>query len=372
MQGNDWGTFDLGAYLADMVGVLEDDWEVRGELINCVNGMVDARELKLLPHDPKFGSRTQVPCRFIPDETRYSAPPLWKQTLKEIFPEPDGVGFDKVDLLWQYFGYVLLPDCRYEASLWLLGTGQNGKGTITETLQEVLGEDNVSNLQISELKDPRFSTYHLQHKMLNLSTETSGRDPLSTEIFKKIVSGERLTAERKYGQKYEFVPRVKIVIGLNDMPVIPDKTEGFGRRVKLIRCDQKFKEGDNRDPDRKANLKKKRELDGIFTWMVSGLTALLANKGFKTGARIKEDTEVFLDGLNPMKEFFKEECEFDPEYSEEGQKLFDRHKSWCKENNQRDFAKIRFNNELLKEPGVRKKLDSYTRRVAFSGIRLKP
>ena len=151
--------------LAAIVNIEEADWEVQGELINCLTGMVDARELKLLDHDPSYGSRSQVPTRFIPEETEHKAPELWDKTLKEIFPEPDGAGADKINLLWQYMGYVLLPDCRYETSLWLLGTGANGKGTITDTMQAVMGLDNCSNLQVRELKDPPFNLYHLQNKI---------------------------------------------------------------------------------------------------------------------------------------------------------------------------------------------------------------
>jgi putative DNA primase/helicase len=310
-----------------------------------------------------------VPCQFVPEKTQYKAPKLWNQTLKEIFPEPDDVGWDKINLLWQYFGYVLLPDCRYETSLWLLGTGANGKGTITDTMQAVIGLDNCSNLQVSELKDPRFNLYHLQNKMLNISTETTERDPLATEIFKKLVSGERVSTERKYGAKYDFTPFVKFVIGLNDMPVIPDKTEGFGRRVQLIRCDQKFKEGKNRDPDRKRDLRE--EVDGIFTWAVEGLAMLLANNGFVQGEGIKRDTEAFLDGLNPIIEFWREECDFDPEYEVEAGKLFDRHKEWFKENNQRQLSRNRFSNELLKVPGTAKRQDGHTRRMIYMGVTLR-
>ncbi len=356
--------------LAAIVNIEEADWEVQGELINCLTGMVDARELKLLDHDPSYGSRSQVPCRYIPEETESEAPELWNKTLREIFPEPDGAGSDKINLLWQYMGYILLPDCRYETSLWLLGTGANGKGTITDTMQAVMGLDNCSNLQVSELKDPRFNLYHLQNKMLNISTETSERDPLATEIFKKLVSGERVSTERKYGAKFDFTPFVKFVIGLNDMPIIPDKTDGFGRRVQLIRCDQKFKEGANRDPDRKWKLL--AEVDGIFTWAVEGLAALLMNNGFEQGAGIKRDTEAFLDGLNPIIEFWREECDFHEDYEVAAGKMFDRHKEWFKNNNQRAMSRNRFGNELLKVPGTAKRQDSSTRRMIYTGVRLRP
>ncbi|MBW2624325.1 MAG: hypothetical protein JRD68_15560, partial [Deltaproteobacteria bacterium] len=199
---------------------------------------------------------------------------------------------------------VLLPDCRYEASLWMIGGGQNGKGTITDTMQAVIGIENCSNLQVRELKDPRFNLYHLENKMLNFSTETDERDPLSTEIFKKIVSGERLTTERKYGSKYEFFPFVKFVISLNDLPVIPDKSMGFARRVKLLRFDQEFVEGENRDPNRKKNLVV--EKDAIFTWAVSGLYTLLDQDHFVIGKKLQEDKGNFMENLNPITEFWKE------------------------------------------------------------------
>ena len=356
--------------LADMVTLQEKHWESPGELINCVNGMVDARRLELLDHDPKYGSRSQVPCRFIPEETEYDPPELWNKTLKEIFPEPEGVGADKINLLFQFFGYVLLPDCRYEASLWMIGGGQNGKGTITDTMQAVIGIENCSNLQVRDLKDPRFNLYHLENKMLNFSTETDERDPLSTEIFKKIVSGERLTTERKYGSKYEFFPFVKFVIGLNDLPVIPDKSMGFARRVKLLRFDQEFVEGENRDPNRKKNLVV--EKDAIFTWAVSGLYTLLDQDHFVIGKKLQEDKGNFMENLNPITEFWKEECEFHEDYEEEAQKLLEKQQEWMKANGQRPLARTRFSHELLKNKGVKKTQHNRTRRVMYEGVRLRP
>ncbi len=362
---------DAISELADMVIVQEKQWESPGELINSLNGMVDARKLELLPHDPKYGSRSQVPCRFIPEETGYDPPELWAKTLREIFPEPDGVGTDKIDLLWQYFGYCLLPDCRYEASLWLIGGGQNGKGTITDTMQAVIGGQNCSNMQIGELKDPRFNLYHLENKMLNLSTETGERDPLSMEIFKKIVSGERLVTERKYGSKYEFIPYAKFVIGLNDLPVIPDKSVGFTRRVKLLRFDQEFVEGKNRDPNRKKNLQVQEFLDGIFTWAVSGLYTLLDRDQFVIGKKLQEDKGHFLESLNPILEFWKEECEFGPDCEVEASRIFEKHQEWMKANGQRAFARNRFGHELLKVKGVNKRQHTKTRRVIYTGVKLR-
>ena len=363
---------DAISELADIVMIKQDQWESQGDLINCESGMVDARKLELLPHDPKYGSRSQVPCRFIPEETAYDPPELWAKTLREIFPEPDGVGSDKIDLLWQYVGYIMLPDCRYEASLWLIGGGQNGKGTITDALQAMIGLQNCSNMQIGELKDPRFNLYHLENKMLNLSTETSERDPLSMEIFKKIVSGERLATERKYGSKYEFTPYVKFVVGLNDLPVIPDKSVGFARRIKLLRFDQEFVEGRNRDPNRKKNLQKQEILDGIFTWSVAGLYTLLDRDQFVIGKKLQEDKGHFLDSLNPIREFWKEECDFGPDYEVEGSLIFEKHQDWMKANGQRAFARNRFGHELQKEKGVGKKQHWKTRRVYYTGVRLRP
>ena len=79
----------------------------------------------------------------------------------------------------------------------------------------------------------------------------------------------------------------------------------------------------------------------------------------------------FVLSLSPITDFWREECVFHEDYEEAAGKLYDRHKAWLKENNQRVLSRNRFSNELLKIPGVGKRKDSRTRRVIYTGVKLR-
>lgn len=76
-------------------------------------------------------------------------------------------------------------------------------------------------------------------------------------------------------------------------------------------------------------------------------------------------------GSNPILDFWRKMCEFGTDYEEEAIKLFDRHKEWFKENKQQVLSRNQFANELIKRPGVCKRKHGTTRRVIYTGIRLK-
>jgi len=347
--------------LAHTVNREENEWPIPGFYINCQNGMVNIETGKLEHHDPKYGSRTQIPCRF-DWGAKYD---LWLEFLDQIFPDEP----DKIDLLQQYFGYCLLPDNRFEMSLFMLGVGANGKGTVIHMARKMVGHENTSSLSFKDLGDPRFSLYFLQNKLLNVSTETTTRDPLATEVFKAIVSGEPITAERKYGEKFEFIPYVKFMIAMNGLPIIPDKSYGFERRVLMLKFNQLFK-GDNKDPDLKIKLEKEKH--GIFVWSLLGLERLLKNNAFVIGDEVTADTKKFVSSLNPLLMFLDERCEEKPGLAIGTTFLYKEYKDWCKEGGHRALSRNRFYEQLLTHvPTVHKGPFGEERRKHFVGIGLK-
>ena len=72
----------------------------------------------------------------------------------------------------EWAGLLLLPETRIQKCLMLVGDGANGKSVLLLILREMLGADNVSSLEISELFD-RFKLYRLENKLANISTDVS-------------------------------------------------------------------------------------------------------------------------------------------------------------------------------------------------------
>jgi len=350
----------------------EEEWPPPGDYINCLNGMVDIKSGKLLSHDPKYGSRTQLPVYY-----DWNCPfERWLQFLDEIFPdEMDPAdnkkvlvrGQEKIDLLQQFFGYCLLCDCRFEKALFLKGDGANGKGTILHVLRAMVGRENVCSLSMKDLGDPKFSLHFLQGKLVNVATETSHRDPLATEMFKTIVSGEPITTEKKFHDKFEFIPFAKMLLAMNEMPVIPDRSFGLERRLLILECNVRF-DGAKADPDLKGKLEK--EASGVFMWSLIGLEKLLENGGFTMGEAVTTANKRFVRNLHPVLQFLEEECILKEGVKIEVMELYGAYKRWCEKNSYRALARNRFTDQLLTNPAIDKRKATHNRRWHFIGVDL--
>ncbi len=348
--------------LAGLVNKPEEEWDDNVHLINCRNGMVDINSMELKPHDPLYWSRTQLPVSFQPN-ARFER---WYQFLGEVFPDDETKS--KYYLLQQFFGYCLLRDCRFQQALFLFGTGSNGKSTVLDVLQEMVGRENCSSLTMNDFST-RFKIQFLQGKLVNFSTEMPTRDPVATEMFKAVVAGDLINAERKYGDQFTFRPYAKIIMSMNDSPVIQDKSYGFQRRLLVINFTRRF---ERHEMDRQLKHKLFKEIDGIFSWALEGLNMLLRNKDFRVDATNIKETEQFFMTINPLLIYVEERCELDPEHKMLTTDLWSDYKEWCEEGKNRPLSRNHFYEQILMTfPQIKRSQSDADRRMRFHGIRLK-
>ena len=363
--------------LGALVNREEKDWPIYPNLINCKNGMVNmeadyseftgkSRDV-LLPHDPKYGSRVQLPVEYDPEATC----PRWEQFLQEIFPTSP----ERAALLQLFMGYVLLPHTKYEKALFLYGNGANGKSTIISVLEKILGPENVCTVSLSELSRP-FSVPSLQNKLLSVTSEMETKESQSTEVLKKVISGDTISGEQKFGKRIEFKTFAKVIFAMNNPPAVSDKTEGFKRKILVLYFDQRI-------PDSKMDrgLVDRlicEESAGIFAWMVKGAANLNKKNGFQNlGKIVENDTNSFMHTLNPLLDFLDEKTHTDPEASVPCDDFYQSYKAWCTDGGLRPMGKVQLNIQLLsaKTKVSRKKIPvtfggTESRRHCYTGIRL--
>lgn len=366
------GDFQTNAVkrLKGLVNQEEDAWPKENHLIPCKNGMLDIDTMALLEHDSKYGNRHQLPVSY--REKAWSQ--RWWDFQKEIFP--DDTTAAKRFILQQFFGYCLLMDCRYQVALFMYGTGANGKSTTLDVLEAMLGRDNCSSMSLEELCE-RFATYFLQNKLVNLATETNSRNPMGTELLKKMISGDKVTCEAKYGQKFQFRPYAKFIAALNDPPVIPDKSYGFGRRILVLNFERRFLPEEIAARSLEIGGKMSdyliEEIDGVFGWAVEGLQKLLKRAGFLIPDEVRKDTDDMMETLNPLLIFVNEMCEIHDGASVGTMEIWECYAEWCKEGKNRPLGRNRFLDQIQQTfPRVKKTEHEKdgSRQRAFKGIAL--
>lgn len=173
----------------------------------------------------------------------------------------------KGDILQQFGGYCLLPDCRYQKALILYGPGSTGKSTALSGFEAVIGKDNILYLNMADL-GKRFTLAQLERKFLLIMRNMDTRSEEDLAIFKGLIAGNMVTAEQKYKEPFQFCPRAKIIVEASDIPQWPSGSHtGFRDRFIVLKFKRQFSQ---HEADPSLLEKFAEEKDGIFNWMIAG------------------------------------------------------------------------------------------------------
>ncbi|NMA48630.1 MAG: hypothetical protein GX947_02490 [Tissierellia bacterium] len=232
----------------------------------------------------------------------------YKKVLDYVF-EGDS---ERIALTQEMLGYIFMDSNPYEVAFLLYGDGGTGKSTVSRVLNGLLPKTAISHLSLADLNS-EFKLASLSGKLLNYSTE----QPSSTtdsELFKSLVSGESVEANRKYKDSFPLENKAKFVFCSNHLPKTGDKSEGTSRRWIIIPFNQKVEE-------RNVNIHSElaEEMSGIFNFALEGYRRV-KSKGFSESEQSELAQKEFIEENNKTVIFCSEyltECEGSFEYNED-------------------------------------------------------
>lgn len=238
------------------------------------NGVYNLVTDTLEPYTPEIVITNKIPHDYNPGA--YSE--LADNTLNKISCNDAQVR----SLFEEYIGYNFYRRNELGKAFIFTGDKSNGKSTFLNVMNVILGYENTSALDISELKD-RFNTAMLCGKLANIGDDI-GDEFLSgnaVAIFKKLVTGDRVKAERKGLDPFEFNPYTKFTFSANEIPKMRDKTGAVIRRLVIIPCDATFSKDDpDYRPFIKYELLEEDCLEYFIKIGIEGLKRVLANDQF--------------------------------------------------------------------------------------------
>lgn len=272
----------------------------------CRNGAIDLEKAiaegvpEPFPVDSRFFNQVVLPFPF----TRKAKCPLWKETLTDILPKAEE-GDHRQKVLQEAFGYTLLPDCRFQKMFVLCGPGGNGKSTITEIWQAMLGQENYSNLALEALGD-EYRAWELKEKRANFSGELNYLGRINEGLIKRLVSGEEISANRKFKEPVRFRPSAKLIVNTNSLPQIQDPTEGSWDRLVVLPFEVRIR--GTKKEDRSRVNKLKDELPGILLWAITGLRRLLKQNRFTPCNKCAQSLDEHRRDSDSVRHFAAECC----------------------------------------------------------------
>lgn len=253
-------------------------------------------------------------------------------------------------------GYCLFRRNELGKAVILTGDGSNGKSTYLTMIQTMLGDDNTSSLDLRKISD-RFSTVMLYQKLANIGDDISGEYIPDTADFRKVVTGDKVTAEQKGQPKFDFKPYCKLIFSSNNIPRL-GKGRDFGaikRRLQIIPFNAKFSKD---DPDYVPyiidKLTNQSAIEYLIVLAINGLKRVLKNKAFTVSDVGEEELATYESIVNPMKGFL-EEHEVNDFINQSSDEVYRMYELYCMDNKLTAMGQRMFIKQLCKQLGLKSK-----------------
>ena len=278
--------------------VYKEQVDSEPNFINFKNGIYDWSKKEFCEHgkrnDLKF--MNQIPVNF----NKNAEYPKIQKFLSEVVSEED----QKV--LLQFLGYCLIPTTQYEKAMMLVGDGANGKSTLLKVIIALIGGENSSTLSLFDLSH-RFRLAEIVGKLVNIYPDLPNKKLMESSIFKALVAGDPITAERKYSKPFTFRSFAKLIFSTNKLPPTYDISPAFFRRWLIIEFPNAFY-GKKRDTKLLSKLTTQEELEGLLQLAIKGLHTLNDTGDFHTSERMGKIISEYERVNNPVTAFIEEKC----------------------------------------------------------------
>lgn len=305
------------------------------------NGIYDLDTGELSAFSPEIVITNKIPWNYNPDAYEELA----DKTLNKLACQDPEIR----SLLEELVGYTFYRRAELRASFLLTGDRQNGKSTFLSMVENLLGKQNIAALDLSELGD-RFKTSKLVNKLANIGDDIGAEFIANPATFKKIVSGNPVTIERKGQDPEEFSNYAKLIFSANEIPRIRDKTGAVLSRLIIIPFDARFTKDDpDFDPYIKYKLLKREVMEYLIQIGIAGLRRVLENQCFTTSHKVEKSLQEYDEENNPILLFLKEEPKIEDESCK---KVYMNYSEFCLMNKYTPLSNIEFSKQITKRLGL--------------------
>lgn len=182
-------------------------------------------------------------------------------------------------------------------------------------IRAFLGSDNVSSKTLHQLTSNRFATSVLFGKLANIFADISAKNLDDIEIFKSLGNIDRISAEKKNKDSFDFEPTAKLISSYNVPPKpTEDMDDPYYRRwilmQVLLRTHDSFDHSPIiRDSNLLTKLTEEQELSGLLNLVIISARRLFSNWRFCKERSTAETREIYERLADPIKAWLDDSCE---------------------------------------------------------------
>lgn len=272
------------------------------ELILFRNGVLDIQTGEMKENSPDYIITNKINYDYNPNA--YSQ--LADDTLNKMACNDKDIRM----LLEELIGATLYRSNHLAGGKAFILTGEksNGKSTFLHVIRNLLGRENYSTLDLNKLGD-RFMTAELAGKLANIGDDIDNEFIKDTGVFKKLVTGDELPAERKGQDPFQFESFSKLIFSANSIPRLGSGKD-FGalmRRILIIPFNAKFDKSDgDYNPFIRRDLTKQDSIEYFIKIGIEGLIRVLGKNEFTHSDAVFKEIKAYEKESNPIISYLEE------------------------------------------------------------------
>lgn len=262
------------------------------DTVNIANGLLEVKTRKLRPHSHEYLSPVKLPVKY--DEAAKCSGV--DKFIAQVFPD------DVQTLAYEIPAWLMTPDTAKQKAILLLGDGGNGKSTYLAMVTSFIGKRNVWSETLQRLEHNNFAGAGLVGKLANICADLPSTHLQGTSFFKKVVTGDPVTLERKNGHPFDVQLYSRLIFSANHVPRSDDSSSGFFDRWLVIPFNNKFR-GARKEiprPVLDARLANQKELSGLLNRALDVLPGLLKKNCFSESKTMREAWSEFKRMTDPL------------------------------------------------------------------------
>lgn len=265
--------------------------ELSASVVGFRNGVWDFSDIEH-PVYHSFADRMPIVDVLPYDYDPAAVCPSWLAFLRSVLPKGE------IMKLQKYLGLGCVDrksmSHKVEETLWLVGSGANGKSTVFDVVRAVYGSSSMSyvglDMLLSGSSDVRARFIgSIEGKLFNYCSEIQSNDITRySDTFKSLCSGEPQTV-RRLGRNPETAFDIPfLVFNMNRRPTARNMDQALLRRLLFVSFNTSVSAS---EMNRELSSELMKELSGIRNWMVEGYR-MLVRDGFQFKSTKDGDTEL--------------------------------------------------------------------------------
>jgi putative DNA primase/helicase len=278
-------------------------------LLGTPGGTVDLRTGELRPGEPAdLITRSTV----ITPAPRGTPAPAFDAFLDfATGNDPCETGWDDLKrYVMAMLGYSLTGLVKWHLIHFLYGDGGNGKNTLLDLIQDILGSYAVT-APMEMFLETRYERHPAERMLLRgrrfvRASEIPEGRTWNDALLKQLSGGDKVSARAMNEDWCEFPPTHKLILVGNNRPTFRQVDEAVRRRFRLLPFEQKPRQVDVDLPERL-----RAEAPAVLRLCIDAWLELQASGAFPASGRVMGETTSYLEVQDTLGDFIAAEAEVD-------------------------------------------------------------